>query len=266
MERRARPAYAAPVVDRSRPDLAERGRGDGQPGEVREDLPQHLGVGRGVEIEEIGVDALEHVAQRGGIVLFVADHDIGVLEELPVDFGREYVSMLPQGCAEVEVIRDHGSVPPGGLHRLGGKFPGPGGQGTEHAAGVEPAGPADAEDLVPVDVSRLHLGRGRMPAVGAAERPSHAEAALGEVERVSGGPDDTVVFPPVQVCLLDAPLIFRPRATLYSPPPSDAEKFRVVATRPFPGSSRSMTSPRATRSYRHSCAGRNSRARRRCCG
>src|SRR5258707_9537520 len=42
----------------------------------------------------------------------------------------------------------------------------------------------------------------------------------------------------------------RPRATLYSPPPSQAWNIRVVATRVSPGSSRSMTSPSETRSKR----------------
>src|SRR6266567_8580070 len=44
---------------------------------------------------------------------------------------------------------------------------------------------------------------------------------------------------------------FNPRATLYSPPPSQTWKLRVVAMRPSPGSSRSITSPRLTRSQRH---------------
>src|SRR5215469_10041854 len=44
----------------------------------------------------------------------------------------------------------------------------------------------------------------------------------------------------------------RPRATLYSPPPSHTENCRVVATRTSPGSSRSITSPRLTRSHLHS--------------
>src|ERR1051325_6421477 len=43
---------------------------------------------------------------------------------------------------------------------------------------------------------------------------------------------------------------FKPRATLYSPPPSHTRKLRVVVTRPSPGSSRSMTSPRLTMSQR----------------
>ena len=40
----------------------------------------------------------------------------------------------------------------------------------------------------------------------------------------------------------------RPRATLYSPPPSHTWKWRVVETRTSPGSRRSMTSPRLTKS------------------
>ena len=43
----------------------------------------------------------------------------------------------------------------------------------------------------------------------------------------------------------------RPRATLYSPPPSQTWKARAVWMRPSPGSRRSMTSPRLTRSKRH---------------
>jgi len=39
-----------------------------------------------------------------------------------------------------------------------------------------------------------------------------------------------------------------PRTTLYSPPPSQAWNVRAVRMRPSPGSSRSMTSPRATAS------------------
>src|SRR5688572_4486149 len=52
----------------------------------------------------------------------------------------------------------------------------------------------------------------------------------------------------------------RPRATLYSPPPSQAWKVRVVVTRPSPGSRRSITSPRATRSQRQRSFGLTVRA------
>src|SRR6267378_5312381 len=48
---------------------------------------------------------------------------------------------------------------------------------------------------------------------------------------------------------------FSPRATLYSPPPSHTSKDRAVAMRRSPGSSRTMTSPKLTRSQRHSFFG-----------
>ena len=44
----------------------------------------------------------------------------------------------------------------------------------------------------------------------------------------------------------------KPRATLYSPPPSQTLNERAVEIRPSPGSSRSITSPSATRSKLHS--------------
>src|SRR4029077_2409229 len=44
-----------------------------------------------------------------------------------------------------------------------------------------------------------------------------------------------------------------PRATLYSPPPSQTSNERVVAMRFSPGSKRTMISPRLTRSQRHCC-------------
>src|SRR3990170_2662277 len=52
----------------------------------------------------------------------------------------------------------------------------------------------------------------------------------------------------------------RPRATLYSPPPSHARKLRAVCMRPSPGSRLSITSPRLTRSHRQSVADRISSA------
>src|SRR5438874_4927681 len=47
----------------------------------------------------------------------------------------------------------------------------------------------------------------------------------------------------------------KPRDTLYSPPPSQTRKVRVVAIRLSPGSKRSMTSPRLTRSHRQPAFG-----------
>src|ERR1035437_3197930 len=51
----------------------------------------------------------------------------------------------------------------------------------------------------------------------------------------------------------------RPRATLYSPPPSHTLNWRAVATRTSPGSRRSMTSPSETRSHLQSSFLRSTR-------
>src|SRR6267154_2739342 len=51
----------------------------------------------------------------------------------------------------------------------------------------------------------------------------------------------------------------KPRARLYSPPPSHTLNWRAEATRTSPGSSRSMTSPRLTRSHLHSFFARTTR-------
>src|SRR5712664_791825 len=48
---------------------------------------------------------------------------------------------------------------------------------------------------------------------------------------------------------------FSPRATLYSPPPSQTSKDRAVWMRRSPGSSRTITSPKLTRSHRQSFFG-----------
>src|SRR5205807_1311282 len=48
---------------------------------------------------------------------------------------------------------------------------------------------------------------------------------------------------------------FSPRATLYSPPPSHTSNDRAVAIRRSPGSNRTITSPRLSRSHRHSFFG-----------
>src|ERR1700747_2483571 len=45
--------------------------------------------------------------------------------------------------------------------------------------------------------------------------------------------------------------LFKPRATLYSPPPSLTSNCLVVQIRLSPGSNRNMTSPKLSKSHRH---------------
>ena len=77
----------------------------------------------------------------------------------------------------------------------------------EDPAGVEPARALAAEELVPVDLARLHLAGGRVATVRAAERRAQAEAALREVEAVANGAPDAVVLHEADVALVDAALV-----------------------------------------------------------
>src|SRR5262245_35770181 len=63
----------------------------------------------------------------------------------------------------------------------------------------------------------------------------------------------------VQTAVLKPKQRRKPRATLYSPPPSQALNSRAVRTLPSPGSNRSMISPKAIMSYLHEPAGLISR-------
>ncbi len=133
-----------------------------------------------------------------------------------------------------------------------------------------------AEDRLPIKVAGLDLADGGVAAVGAAGSGAHAEAALSKVEAVAHGAADAVVRDPPESEVSTPPWRMksstrrptglsasavamavrrpkqrrRPRATLYSPPPSHTWKWRVVWMRPSPGSRRSMTSPRLRQSQR----------------
>ena len=190
---------------------------------------------------------------------------------------------LPERGAVVEVVGDDGAVLARGRHRLlrHERASSPRARRRCRRCGTSALRLAP-KTCVPVDVARLHLrGRG-VPAVGAADGRAHAEAALGEVEAVPGGRARRRRPRPsargsgrrrpgsrrssrsrptglstraVTTAVRRPKQRFRPRATLYSPPPSHARNARAVWIRVSPGSRRSMTSPRLTRSKRHADAG-----------
>ena len=125
-------------------------------------------------------------------------------------------------------------------------------------------------------VARLQLRDGRVPAIRAAQRGAHAKAALGEVEAVAHGAADAVVLDPLHA-LFDAALehqvfdeaadgvvgkrrddrrveteaaLQSARDVVFAAAFPDLEACGSVWTRPSPGSSRSITSPRDTQSQR----------------
>ncbi len=69
---------------------------------------------------------------------------------------------------------------------------------------MEPARSELAEEVVEVDVAGLQLADGGVAAVGHADRPAHAEAALGEVESVAGRTAHTVGRDPHDVRRVEA--------------------------------------------------------------
>ena len=147
-------------------------------------------------------------------------------------------------------------------------------EGGENSAGVEPAGAERAEDVFEVEVIDRELGGGGVAAVGGAFGGPEAEATFGEVEPLRAATPrpsksahlmNWVSTPPcrtrssrrrptslstnaVRTAARLPKQRRRPRATLYSPPPSQAWNGRVVRTRPSPGSRRSMISPIETMS------------------
>src|SRR5690606_4693340 len=79
-------------------------------------------------------------------------------------------------------------------------------EGGENAPGVEPAGSVIPEDVVPVEITGFHLARGGVGAVGTADRPANAVAALGEVEAVADLAAAPVVFFPLDEAGIDPAL------------------------------------------------------------
>ena len=103
---------------------------------------------------------------------------------------------LPQARAIVEVIGHDGAVLLRGRDRLDNGLRGGLTQRSEDPSGVQPAHPELAEEVVPVHVPGLEVGHGGVAAVGDADRPSHAEAALGEVQPVARPAPDPVAGHP----------------------------------------------------------------------
>ena len=117
-----------------------------------------------------------------------------------------------------------------------------------------------------------------MAAIRTTQRRTQSESSLGKIQPVADRPANSVKRHPPHIFLTDASLqhqVFdetpngivregrhdrRIHAKAASeapgnvvfPPPSQARKCRVVEMRSSPGSRRSMTSPRLTRSHMHS--------------
>ena len=129
---------------------AQGGGGDLEVGVLLHGGLDHGFEGVGLDVGDVGVHALDLEAERGGEVLFIADHDIDVVGDFPVHFLGlgEAADGFPERRAVVEVVGDGDAVAFGGFAGFDGEFGGAFGEAGEDAAGVAPADTELAEDVI----------------------------------------------------------------------------------------------------------------------
>ena len=192
------PADGTPVVLARRDHAAQRRGGDLEVFVFPHRGFDHPLEGIGLDVAQVVVDTLNLETERSGEVLLVADHHVDILGDLAVHLAGLGLAAdrLPERGTVVEIIAHDRAVLFRGLHRLDGQIGGGFRQRGENPAGVEPTRTEFSENVIPIEISAFELrGRG-VSAVGHADRPAHAEAALGEVESVAHGTPDAVILPP----------------------------------------------------------------------
>ena len=79
-------------------------------------------------------------------------------------------------------------------------------EGGKDAAGMEPARAEPAKDVVPIKIAGLELACRRVTTIGSANRSTHPETALGEVQPVAHAAADSVIGNPFDELGIDASL------------------------------------------------------------
>src|SRR5438128_1242384 len=72
---------------------------------------------------------------------------------------------------------------------------------------MKPARTLSTENIFPIDIAALQLGRGRMSAVGTSECGADAKSALGEVQTIAHGATDAIVGNPADQRLIHPALV-----------------------------------------------------------
>ena len=147
-------------------------------------------------------------------------------------------------------------------------------QRRENPPGMKPPH-TRLKDRVPINFTGFQLRNSSVSPVRTAHTGTQPKAALSKVQPIAHRPAHTVVGHPANQRAVHPPCSIKsstsrptgfsasavtiavrmpkqrrsPRATLYSPPPSHTASVRVVCTRPSPGSSLSITSPRLMQSH-----------------
>ena len=265
VQRAVGPAHGAPVVAGGGPRVAQ-GRGDDpQVREVADDPVDHPPEARGIQRGEVRVQALDLEPEGGREVLLVAQEHVDEAHQLAVDLARprRAADPLPQRGPVVEVVADDRAVAAGGLHRLAGDRGGRVGQrrrrcrrcgtsarrprrrrsrpsrrrpGRSCEAAVWPRSdtPSAARTPNPRSVKLRPLRTERpTPSYGTQRTrdrstpPCRTRSSISRPTGLSANAVTTAVRIPKQRA--------RPRATLYSPPPSQAGRCGSSRSGPRPG-------------------------------
>src|SRR6266446_3548761 len=198
----------APVIQRRGAGAPQGGRHNGEGRELVNYFFHHALEISGIELRVAFVHSLDLEAERGGEVLFVAEHHVDKRSERAIYFLRFRFSSdgLPQRAAVIQVIRDHGPRALGGLHRFSRHSRSCFRERAKDSARVKPARAFFGKDFFPIDIAGLELGNRRVPAIRTSKRGAHAKPALGEIQAVADRAADAVVFDPTDMTQIDAAL------------------------------------------------------------
>src|SRR6266478_3682539 len=198
----------APVVAGSGLGLAQ-GGGDHLEGKFLHHRLDHLLERFRLDVGNLFIESPYLKAQRCGKVLLVADHDIDLRCHAAVDLLSAILATnrLPQRFAVVQIVRDDRAVLAGrlyGFHRHVGRGLR---ERAEYPAGVEPACPSLAENVVPIDVARLLLRGRRVTAIRASQGGPDSKSSLREVEAIAHSASNAVIADPADQGLVDSSLM-----------------------------------------------------------
>jgi len=188
----------APIVLSCGVCRSKRGRDELEVGVELTDTMQHLFVAGDGQVSEVTSDAFDGDAEGRGKILFVAEEDVDGPHQFTVDFlgFRLATDRFPKGFAVIEVVGDYGSRGARGLNGGTGDRGRTGRKCGKDAAGMQPAGAFDGEDLLPVEVAGLAVRDGGVSPIRAADGGADTESSLGKVQAVADGSADSVIGHP----------------------------------------------------------------------
>src|SRR5437588_8134125 len=155
------------------------------------------------------VHARNLVAERGGEILLISQHDIHIGCDAAIDFLSLFLSSIrfPQGCTIVQVVGNNSAVSLCSLHGFQSDIGSCGGKGTEYPAGVEPARTRLSKNCIPIDVAGLEPGNRGVSAIIGSDGGPHSEPTLSKIETVSRRVTNSVVLDPAHQRLIDSSLV-----------------------------------------------------------